>query len=574
MPPAQRSRRELIAMAHPTHHRFDGRRAARVGPGSPAAGVRTGLTVLLAPVLIGGLLAAPGAAVTAAPTGTTEVVSGPDFNGDGYADLAVGAPGEAIGAVSGAGAVSVVYGSASGLRADGNQMWSQDSAGIAGTAERGDALGSALAVGDFDGDGYADLAAGAGHEAIGAQRSAGGVNVLYGSARGLQAGRNQFWSQDSAGIAGAAETGDAFGSALAAADLNGDGYADLAVGARQESLGADKGWAGSVNVIYGSATGLRSTGNQFWSRDSAGIAGTARPQEYFGSSLAAADVNRDGYGDLAIGVPGETLAQWPAVDYGAVNVIYGSAGGLRTVGNQYWNQNSAGVADRAEQVDAFGSAVAAADVDGDGSADLAVGVPGEYLDGGGVLEGAGAAHLLRGSTAGITAADSQFWSQNSTGVAEVAEQADSFGFALTMADLNGDGHADLAVGVPDEGVGTVVRAGGVNVLYGSASGLTATGNQFWSEAGTGIIGDPGAGDGWGRALAAGDFDGDGAADLVVGVPFEDDGAPRDSGAVTVLYGSATGLAAEGNQSWTQDSAGIAGGAESGDAFGGAVAVAG
>ena len=101
--------------------------------------------------------------------------------------------------------VHVLYGSAAGLAAAGSQLWSQDSPGVAGTAEGGDSFGFVLAAGDFTADGAADLAIGA----PGGERSfaSGVVHVLYGSAAGLAAAGSQLWSQDSPGIAGAAEAG-------------------------------------------------------------------------------------------------------------------------------------------------------------------------------------------------------------------------------------------------------------------------------------------------------------------------------------------------------------------------------
>ena len=97
-----------------------------------------------------------------------------DFNGDGFADLAVGAPGETIGAASRAGIVHILYGSANGLAAQGNQVFHQDRPGVQETAEGGDTFGWALATGDFNGDGFADLAIGAPGEAFGAAGGVGG----------------------------------------------------------------------------------------------------------------------------------------------------------------------------------------------------------------------------------------------------------------------------------------------------------------------------------------------------------------------------------------------------------------
>src|SRR5438067_12558289 len=89
-------------------------------------------------------------------------------------------------------------------------------------------------------------------------------------------------------------------------DFNGDGFADLAVGVPQESVGS-VGKAGAVNVIYGSPTGLRATGNQLWTQNSPGVPTVAEANGTFGTSVAAGDFNGDGFSDLAVGVPGATI---------------------------------------------------------------------------------------------------------------------------------------------------------------------------------------------------------------------------------------------------------------------------
>ena len=131
-----------------------------------------------------------------------------DFNGDGFADLAIGASGEALGTVGEAGVVHILYGSAKGLTAQGNQVFHQDSPGVQETAEGSDVFGCALTTGDFNGDGFVDLAIGAPGEALGSIGSAGIVHILYGSAK---------FHQDRPGVQETAEEDDTFGWALAAA---------------------------------------------------------------------------------------------------------------------------------------------------------------------------------------------------------------------------------------------------------------------------------------------------------------------------------------------------------------------
>ena len=209
-----------------------------------------------------------------------------DFNGDGVDDLAVGAPGESLGAVAGAGAVHVLYGGAGGLTATGSQLWSQDSVGIVDSAEAGDGFGSTLSAGDFNGDGRDDLAVGVPAEDATTIVDAGFVHVIYGSATGLTATGSQVWHQNVAGVADAIETGDRFGSALAAGKLNNDAFSELVVGAADESIGALPG-AGAVHVINGATGALTATGSQYWTQNSTGIIDGAEAGDGFGAALGA-----------------------------------------------------------------------------------------------------------------------------------------------------------------------------------------------------------------------------------------------------------------------------------------------
>ncbi|MEG4045723.1 FG-GAP repeat protein, partial [Microcoleus sp. Pol17C2] len=201
-----------------------------------------------------------------------------------------------------------------------SDFWSQNSSGIEGIAQAGDLFGSNLAAGDFDNDGYQDLAIGVPGEDIDGIIGAGAVNVIYGEVGGLSSLTNEIWSQNSLGIEGIAEAGDSFGSSLVTGDFNNDGYDDLAIGVLGEKVDAITG-AGAVNVIYGSAAGLTSTGDEIWHQDSPGIDGSAETGDRFGASLATGDFDNNGYDDLAIGVSGENVGA--SDNAGAVNVLRG-----------------------------------------------------------------------------------------------------------------------------------------------------------------------------------------------------------------------------------------------------------
>jgi hypothetical protein len=137
------------------------------------------------------------------------------------------------------------------------------------------------------------------------------------------------------------------------ADFDNDGFPDLAIGV----IGEDAGTEGAVNVLYGSTGGLTGVGGQFFTQDSPRVPGAAEPDDSFGAALAVGDFDRDGFADLAIGVPHEDVGT--IADAGAVNVLYGSTGGLTGTGSQIFTQNSPGVPDSVEFDDFFGGALAA-----------------------------------------------------------------------------------------------------------------------------------------------------------------------------------------------------------------------
>lgn len=138
-----------------------------------------------------------------------------DFNGDGKDDLAIGVPGEDIGTVIDAVAINVLYGKSSRLQTASppDQFWHQGKPGIADIEETGDFFGGSLGTGDFNGDGFDDLAV-----AVSGEDPGGAVSVLYGSSVGLRATASgttpadQLWTQNSAGVENVAEDGDGFGS--------------------------------------------------------------------------------------------------------------------------------------------------------------------------------------------------------------------------------------------------------------------------------------------------------------------------------------------------------------------------
>lgn len=418
---------------------------------------------------------------------------------------------------------------------------------------------------DFNGDGFADLAAGAPDEDLQGLDKAGLMHVIYGSNNGLKVAGNQVWAEDTPGVQGDIGALHLFGVSNAWGDFDGDGFDDLAIGAIGEDVnGID--FAGGVHVLYGSSHGLTAAGDQFWHQDVSGVSENAEDSDQFGAALAAGDFNGDGFADLAIGVPHESVG--PVSDAGAVQILYGSANGLRTAGNQLWHQNRSGIADDAEDGDHFGASLITGDFDGDGFKDLAIGVPGESL---GNAFFAGAVHILYGSSQGLRANRSQFWTQDSPGVLDSAETDDNFGQYFAAGDFDGDGRDDLAISAPRQQVGGIDDVGAVAVLYGSSNGLRAQRDQFWTEESLALADADPSGLGFGHTIATSDFNGDGRDDLAIGIPNMQVNGVSEAGAVRILYGSRSGLRADGSQLFTQNSAGIPDAAETEDRFGYAIA---
>jgi len=478
-----------------------------------------------------------------------------DINGDGLSDVAIGAPDDNEAGQPDAGVVNVLYGSADGLGSKGNQLWHQGTPGVAGGPGANDRFGTAVACGDFDGDGFSDVAVGAPGNSAGR----GEVNVLYGTASGLSAAGDQRWTQDSPDVQGVMQPGDEFGAALVAGNFDGDGFDDLAIGAPGEDLNAVD--AGAVHVLYGSGRGLDAAGNQLWTQDRSDLAGVGNTGDAFGSALTAGDFDGNRRDDLAVGVPFEDIKT--VTDMGAVNVIYGTGSGLRAAGNKMWHQNKANIKGAGQAGDQFGSALAAGDFDSDNREDLAVGVPLEDIAG---VTNTGAVNVLYGTGSGLAAAGNQMWKQDSAKIIGVGKPNDNFGAALATGDFNGDRDDDLAVGVPQDRN----TKGAVNVIMGAASGLTGEASRLWHQDSAGISDTGQSGDNFGSAVTIGDYNGGGFMDLIVGVPYESIAGATDTGIVQVIFGSGSGLVAARHQTWHQNSTGIRGNAGNGDHFGAAL----
>jgi hypothetical protein len=385
--------------------------------------------------------------------------------------------------------------------------------------ETGDRFGASLAVGDFNGDGWQDLAVGAPGEAPGSSPQAGYVFVFRGSYNGLDS-----WHGFSQAGLGANEEGDMFGHALAAGDFNGDGRDDLAVGAPNEKFGSDPR-SGYIFVFRGSDSGL-----QTWHGFSESPLQNNKNGDLFGYTLATGDFDADGRDDLAVGAPGKTVRQDQRFGSGYVLVFKGRGQGLQPwVGLGQFDYGC-------EQTgDMFGWALATGDFNMDGQDDLAVGAPGAGIP---VKcargDSAGRVFVYAGSGGGPTPWHAITQDTVTTHVGgfislsglDTDTPGDWFGASLAAGDF-GYHVDDLAVGAPGQDLYGAPDAGLAFVFAGgSHSGLWP-----WLSFGQSRLQDiDETQDGFGSSLAIGGFNG-GPGNLVVGAPGETLPWPAQRGAV-------------------------------------------
>ncbi|MCO4774175.1 MAG: FG-GAP repeat protein, partial [Deltaproteobacteria bacterium] len=416
-----------------------------------------------------------------------------DTNGDGYSDIVVGAPGcEGGTGYANNGCAFVYTGTATGLI--GTPAWN-----VVGDSNGDDAGQSVDGAGDVNGDGFADVIIGAP-----AAGSNGEVYVFHGGGSGLGSSPDSTLSIQGSG----SEFGD---SVSTAGDVNGDGYADVLVGADQAGCanGSYCGWAG---LFLGSVGGV--AGTQSWE-----IGGSQATGRMGGAVSTAGDLNGDGLADWVIG---EYSYSSGSSDVGRAHIFFGASTFGSGSGTTSLETVSSGgtVIVGSDVGEELGGAVSAAgDVDGDGIGDLLIASP-EYTNSDGDV-GAGRVQLFNGSAAGL--GDSSEWTLESNqsfgGIQAVVENA---------GDVNGDGYEDALVGLPWFN-STGSDSGRAYIFHGSQSGLavsastTFNGTQATEYLGAAVAG-------------VGDVNGDGYADVAIGSPNYDDGL-TDNGRVRVFHGS-------------------------------------
>ena len=341
-------------------------------------------------------------------------------------------------------------------------------------------------------------------------------------------------------------------------DLNGDGFDDLVAGVPDQFDDGDDGdeerYLGFLYIFMGSPSGL--SDGRYLDQNSPGVVGVDENWDRFGASLACGRIGPDQFDDVVVGVPGESLGDWPteAFGAGAVVVIPGSAAGATGAGSWAISQRTAGVEGTAEDGDKFGSQVAVGDVTGDGFDDIVVAVPGENSN-------TGAVQTILGSASGWTADGGTLVTGGQVG------GWTELGRTLSLGSFDDRPGRDVVVGAQ------AGKGGGVGVFPSGPTGPNAATFAGFTQASPGVPGADETGDRWGAALAAGDIDGDGRDDLFIGAPGEDVGIIPSAGAVWIMRGGEGGVTTQGAATLSQSTAGVLGASETEDAFGAALSMA-
>nr|WP_307026766.1 FG-GAP-like repeat-containing protein [Streptomyces canus] len=407
----------------------------------------------------------PRIATLAKTPGISHALPTSDYNRDGVTDLVTGVPK--------ANAVKVIPGSVDGPVTASKVTLTQNSAGVPGSSETGDAFGTSAAWGDVNGDGYADLAVGSpGEDDTSGNADRGNVTVMYGPAL------NTGFSYTTSGVTAA---GAKLGSTVAVGDFDGDGKADVFSagtgkgGNWNARLGAGKYTYGTLTSATGAVAYLDAATGDFNRDGYADVAlnyrdtgSIGRVVRFAGSatgltkagvisvkggrSIAAGDVNGNGYDDIVIGQP--VAAESGGKSGGQITMVPGTSTGFTTTGMTVIHQDTASVPGGNESGDALGSSVSVSDYDADGYADVLAGAPGEDLVRDGVNRtNAGNAILVKGTASGLTGAGSVAVSQDTSGIPGSTETDDRFGSSVSLTDLSGYGRADLTFGADNEDAG-------------------------------------------------------------------------------------------------------------------------
>ncbi len=461
-----------------------------------------------------------------------------DVNNDGYADILIGAHAADPGGVSDAGETYLIFGKSEsfGEVVDLGSLDGTDGVVFEGIGPDDRSGLSVSTAGDVNGDGYVDILIGA----YGAGSYTGETYLVFGKASGFTPSINLGDLDETDGfVFDGIDAGDYSGySVTTAGDVNGDGYSDILIGAHTADAGGIIG-AGETYVVFGK---VESFGERF---DLSGLDGSngfilegSGAHDYSGFSVSTAgDINGDGFADMLIGA---FYADPGGNNYsGETYVVFGKASGFASNVQLGSLDGSNGfVLEGIDELDMSGSSISTAgDVNGDGYDDILIGAYG--ADPGGIT-GAGETYVVFGKGDSFHATVDLSGLDGTNGfVLQGIDAYDRSGFSVSTAgDVNGDGYSDILIGAYLADPGGVSGEGETYVVFGKESDFHASVLLSSLEDSDGVILEGGeAGDNSGFSVStAGDVNGDGYADILIGAKNADPGGVMGAGEAYLVYG--------------------------------------
>jgi hypothetical protein len=498
------------------------------GPGAPAGGGGVFAAVELSDIEkgIGGFVIN---GVSGGDYSGFSVSSAGDVNGDGFDDLIVGAPYSGPNGLY-SGATFVVFGKTDGTKVELSDIENGNGGFVINGVSADDRSGvSVSGAGDVNGDGFDDLIVGAPFDDPNGSNS-GASFVVFGKTDGTKVELSDIENGIGGFVINGVSAGDNVGRSVSSAgDVNGDGFDDLIVGVQLDAPNGNR--SGASFVVFGKTDGTKVELSDIENGTGGFVINGASAFDASGVSVSSAgDVNGDGFDDLIVGA---YRAGPNGESSGASFVVFGKTDGTKVELSDIENGIGGFVINGVSADDRSGVSVSSAgDVNGDGFDDLIVGA---YLDDPNGTN-SGASFVVFGKTDGTKVELSDIANGIGGFVINGVSERDFSGFSVSSAgDVNGDGFDDLIVGAYlDDPNGT--NSGASFVVFGKTDGTKVELSDIENGIGGFVINGVSAFDNAGFSVsAAGDVNGDGFDDLIVGA-YSDDPNGSGSGASFVVFG--------------------------------------